>query len=180
MHELNLIPDYIKQKRELKEIIAKGAAVTLLVVAILATIASVPYVKLKKLNAKELTLQASIQSAKTIIIENEKLKKEAASYKEYIDMIEKIQKTNVSVFPIFKNLEKYMPQDVVITSLSFNEGSINITAACKVFNSINEFAANLQESKEFTNSTVTSITRDEKTGENTFTLIITSVKGEVK
>jgi Tfp pilus assembly protein PilN len=180
MRELNLIPDHIKQKREIQDTLVKAGAIGLLVVVLLAVVAVVPYAKLKKLDAKELALKASIENAKPVITENAKLKKETASYKEHIAMIEKIQKSNVSVFPIFKNLEKYMPKDVIITSLSFNEDSINISASAKDYNSINEFAANLQESKEFISSSVSSIARDEKTGENTFTLIITNVKGEVK
>jgi Tfp pilus assembly protein PilN len=180
MRELNIIPDHIKQKRELRDTLVKSGASVLLVVFLLTAVAAVSYVRLKKLNAKVLTLQASIEAAKPIIIENEKLRKESASYKEYIEMVEKIQKSSVSAFPIFKNLEKYMPKDVVITSFSLSNGSININAFAKEYNSINEFAANLQESKEFTNSSVNSIAKDEKTGDNTFTLIITNVKGEVQ
>lgn len=180
MSELNLIPDHIKQKRMMRAAVGKSSAAVLLVVALLAAVAVIPYVRLNKLNEKELSLQASIESAKPIIVENERLKKETASYKEYIDIIEKVQKSNVSVFPVFKSFEKYLPQDVVVKSFSFAAGSINISASTKNYNSINELEANLQESKEFTNSNVTSITTDEKTGEYTFTLIIKNVKGEVK
>jgi Tfp pilus assembly protein PilN len=180
MRELNLIPDHIKQARAVRGTLINAGAIALLVIVLLAAAAYMPYANLKKLNAKELTLKASIENAKPVINENVRLKKETASYKEYIDMIEKLQKSRVAVFPIFKNLEKYMPQNVVIKSFSFSENSINITASAKEYNSINEFVANLQESKEFTNSNVSSINRDEKTGENTFTLIITDRKGEVK
>jgi Tfp pilus assembly protein PilN len=180
MSELNLIPDHIKQKRRMMEALAKSGIIALFVIFLLAVGAYIPYAKLRSLSAKEITLQASLEDTKPVIAENERLKKETASYKEYIDMIGKIQKSNVSIFPIFKNIERYIPQDVIITSFSLNEASINISAIAKEYNSINEFAANLQESKEFTNSTVSSIARDEKTGENTFTLTIKNLEGEVK
>lgn len=176
MRELNLIPYQIKQKRLLKKTLFKTGIIGIIIIILFAAAATIPYVRLRSLYTQELTLESEIQNAKPVIVQNTKLKNEIRSYKEYIDLVDKIQKSNVPLYPILKNLDEYIPKDVVISNLSYNAGTISIKAMAKYYNSINEFEANLQESQEFTNSNVTNITRDEKTGENAFTLIITNVK----
>lgn len=179
MSELNLIPQHIKQKRILRYTLIQASIIILLVAVLLGVAGYVPYASLKKLTTKEAELKASLETSQAIKSENEKLKKETASYKEYIALIEKLQKSKTTVYPIFKNLEKYIPKDVVITNLSFNSGTVNINATCKVYDSTDEFLANLHESKEFAKSNIPTITKNDKTGECTFTLTI-NLKGEVK
>ncbi|MCM0650757.1 PilN domain-containing protein [Clostridium swellfunianum] len=180
MRELNLIPNHIKQKREKDAMLLKTVGGALLILSLLAAIAIVPYAKLNELNKREADLKGSLEKSKLIIIDNEKLRKEVTSYKQYADLVEKTQKSNSAIYPVIKSLEKHMPQDIVINTLDYKSGSINISAAAKVYNSINEFAANLQESKEFTNSLVANIIKDEQKGIYTFTLVITNIREEVK
>lgn len=163
----------------MKQTLIQSSFVVALVVVLLGVAAYMPYYNLKKLTDREAELKASIDNAQSIRTENEKLKKEAGTYRDHVALIEKIQKSKTNVYPIFKNLEKYMPQDVVIATLSYNAGTVNINANSKFYDSIDEFLANLHESKEFVKSSVTTIKKDEKTGECTFTLII-DLKGEVK
>jgi type IV pilus assembly protein PilN len=180
MRELNLIPDQIKQQKERQQLLIKSIAAGLLLVSVLAAAASMPYLKLKKLSEKERELKVSMEKAKPVLELNMKLKKETELYKGYIALIDKVQKSSPSQFIVLKNLEKYVPSDIIFTNLSLNKDSLNVTAAASKYNSINEFLANLQESKEFSSSMITNVTVDEKTGQNTFNLIVKNIKGEVK
>jgi Tfp pilus assembly protein PilN len=181
MSELNLIPYHIKQKRMVKLALFQGVLVVVLVLAVLGTAAYLPYAKLRKLQTEEANLKLTVEKDRVIRVENERLKTETASLKNFVDKVEMLQASKASVYPVLKNLEKYIPSEIVITSLNYGNGTINVNATCnKEYNYINELLANLQESKEFSSSQVINITRNDKAPEWTFTLIITDVKGEAK
>lgn len=180
MRELNLIPNNIKEKRIQRKTFIKISFMTIIIVLLLAAGVVLLNISLNKLNDKEANLKTQVNMAKPVITENTKLRNETASYKEYINLVSKIQKEKTPVYPVFMSLIKYMPKDIVISNLVYNAGTINISATAKDYNSINEFEANLQESKEFSNSSVTNITRDDKNKVYTFTLNIAGVEEEVK
>ncbi|MFL0246457.1 PilN domain-containing protein [Candidatus Clostridium stratigraminis] len=180
MRELNLIPNTIKEKRIQRKTFIKISFMAIIIVLLLAAGVVLLNINLNSLNAKEADLNAQVNAAKSVVTENTKLRNETSSYKEYIDLLSKIQKEKTPVYPVLMSLIKYMPKDIVISSLVYNAGTINISATAKNYNSINEFEANLQESKEFSNSSVTNITRDDKNRLNTFTLTISNVEEEVK
>lgn len=180
MRELNLIPNNIKEKRIQRKTFIKIGFIVFIIVSILTAGVVLLNITLNSLNAKEANLKAQVNAAKSVITENTKLRNETASYNDYINLVNKIQKGKTPVYPVFMSLIKYMPKDIVISNLVYNAGTIDISATAKNFNSINEFEANLQESKEFSNSSVTNITRDDKNKVNTFTLTIADVEEEVK
>jgi Tfp pilus assembly protein PilN len=179
MKELNLIPDSIKEKRRRNKLIIYTALISVVAIVLILVATFIPYYSLQKKVNEEATLKASVDKFQTVKVENDKLKKEAASYNNYIALIDKVQKSNVTVYPIFKNLEKYIPQDVVLKTFAYNLGIVNISATCKQYDSMSEFLANLQESKEFPKGNITNITKNETSGDYTFALII-DLKGEVK
>ena len=180
MSELNLLPYSIKQKKMANLGLIQGLLVIILIAAILAAGAYLPYLKLVELRAEETSLKANVDKAKIAKIDNDKLKKETTLIKDYIDKVDNVKKFKTSVHPIVKNLEKYLPKDVVIKNFAYTKGTINITASCKNYDSIDEFVANLQETKEYSNSTVSNLSSVGVTDEFTFTLSILEAKGEVK
>lgn len=180
MNELNLLPSHIKQKKLRRLNVIQGGLICVIIFAIMAAAAYYPYAKLKKLNNEEAALKSSLLKERTAKTENEKLKKETAQLKEYIDKIDMIKNNKVSTYTAIKNIEKYFPKDVIISNFSYTKGVILISATSKQYDSINELQANLQESKEFPNSVISSITANDKNSEWTFTLNIGQTKGEVK
>jgi Tfp pilus assembly protein PilN len=181
MKEINLIPYHIKQTRLKRNNLIKMSVGVTLVAIFLIIGACYPYVKIKKLNNKAIELKAQIEKENISKNENTKLKTEITPLKDYIDKVDSIQKNKIAVYPGLKNIEKYLPTDVIIKSLNYSNGTINISATCKQYHSIDELLANFQESKEYRKSSVSNISSINDANINnqggyTFTLNIEEVK----
>jgi Tfp pilus assembly protein PilN len=180
MSELNLIPHHIKQSRLKKAKLTQLVLVVLLFIAVLATAVIYQYVQLRKLRTEEAILKVELDKGGDAKIQNEALKKEAAALKGFIDKVDKIKSDEIKAYEAIKNLEKYLPQEIVINSLNFTNGSLTATAVCKNYDSINELLANLQESVKYSESSISDISFNSESGEYNFSLNIIGIKGENK
>jgi Tfp pilus assembly protein PilN len=172
MSELNLIPYSIKRKRKQRKLLIQAGAGTTLMIFILFAGAYYPHFKANKQYSNQLLLMTEIEKESVSKNKNAELRTELDALKKYIDKVDSIKNNKSPVYDILKNMEKYLPSDVYITNLNYDKGNISINATCKQYHSINELLANLQESKEYKNSSVNTIAASSKNGEYTFTLTI--------
>jgi Tfp pilus assembly protein PilN len=149
MSELNLIPYELKIKRvkRIKKInyISSG----IIVLAILFAIVYIPKLYLNKLISNELDLEAKISTNTKIVKENQKLLSNIKSFNLYNKEVDLLTTQKEKVTYKIKNLEKYIPVDVSLTTITYSKGIIMISGASTNYNSISAFAANLQMSKEY-------------------------------
>jgi Tfp pilus assembly protein PilN len=180
MSELNLIPHHIKQSRLKKAKLTQLILAILLFIAVLTSVVVYQYVRLNKLRTEEAVLKVQMDKSGNEKVQNEVLKKEAAALKGFIDKVDSIKDNETKSYAVIKNLEKYLPQDIVIKNLNFAAGSLSATAVSKNYNSINELLANLQESEEYSGSSIADISFNSEAGEYSFSLNIIVIKGENK
>jgi Tfp pilus assembly protein PilN len=161
MNQLNLIPSHVKQKKIRRLTIIHWAITIVLITAALGVGAYLPQLWLKNLQREEAHLLESTAREQIAKVENEKLKGELALLKGFTDIVDVIKNDKTQVEPLIRRLQVHFPADVVLSNMSYSNGSINITASAGEYASVYELLANLQESAEYKNSTVSSLTNTE-------------------
>lgn len=180
MSELNLIPHHIKQSRLRKAKLTQLILSILLFIALLTSSVIYQYVRLNKLRTEEAVLKVQVDKGVEAKNQNEVLKKEAGVLKGFIEKVDNIKGNETKSYSSIKNLERYLPKDIVIKNLNFNTGSVTATAVTKNYDSINELLANLQESEEYSESSIADISFNSEAGEYSFSLNVIVIKGENK
>jgi len=167
MSELNLLPyDMRRGKHGLlstNQIIAIISAAVLVIGSAIV----VPFVKVKSLEKKEERLQEYVDRNKSILDENTSLQKQIDEIKSYVADVDSIKNSRTLSAGIIRNIENHIPSQVVLTSLSYADGTIQISANSSDYNAICAFSANLQTSDDFTGSIINSITKGTDSGYTT-------------
>lgn len=169
--ELNLVPkvyNQVKEKKKKKKSAIIGIVILLLVVSggIGYTIGYEFYlrVKLDKLNKQ-------VEMNSELIAKEQHLTNEIGATMVQIEkakslQVLKSQKTDL----VFKELQKYFPSNIKVTSIGYSKTGINIAATSTTVPGVEELWANLRESKEFKNCHISGIAGTE--GSYTFNLAI--------
>lgn len=167
MNELNLLPYDMRKGKQgplsTNQIIAVVAAAVLVIGSAIA----VPIVKVKSLENKEDRLHEYVDRNKSILDENTQLQKQIDDIKSYIADVDSIKKSRTLTAGVVRNIEKNIPSQVVLTSLSYADGTIQVSAASSDYEAICVFSANLQTSDDFTGSIINSITKGTDAGYTT-------------
>lgn len=166
MAELNLLPKHLKEKRQQRVKIRNIIIFGLLGLSVFIYFLYIPFIQLLKVRVEEgkYKKQADAMNGKAIVENNEMLKKEIDMYKQYIDKVDYLTKSKIIVTDNLRELEPYVPKDVVFDSLAYSKIGITIDATAQKMDSISEFAANLQMSNNYKDVRISSIT---KVSENT-------------
>ncbi len=180
MSELNLIPYELKAKREKALRIKKYGSIGIIIFAVFFAINYIPNLYLDKLILKENSLEVEITSNAKVLNENTKILAEIKSYDSYIKEVDALKKHRVNITDKIKNLQKYTPLDVVITSIDYSNGALTLSGTTTSSPSISAFVANLQMSKEYPSARIVSIIDDNsnatatmQSGKYKFTINIT-------
>lgn len=165
MTELNLLPPYLKDKRQHKKNIRNYILAGMLGIMFIIFLFYIPISELLKVESQELKYKIQAKQANGDVInnENENIKKEIDNYKKYIDKVEGLTKNKVMISNKIHELEQYVPVDVVFDSLSYGENGLTINATANSLDSISEFTANIQKSGSYKNVRVSNITMEDKT-----------------
>lgn len=167
MNELNLLPYDMRRGKQgslkTNQIIAVGIAAIL----VIGSAAAVPIVKVKSLEKDEKRLQEYVNRNSGILEENAKLQKQIDDIDSYVKAVDSIKNAITPSSGTIRNIEKYIPSQVLLTSLSYVDGTIQIAATSSDYNAICAFSANLQTSEDFTGSVINSITKGTDTGYTT-------------
>ncbi|AJA47558.1 Tfp pilus assembly protein PilN [Clostridium pasteurianum DSM 525 = ATCC 6013] len=158
MRELNLIPYELKKKRDKEISIYKAAFYGIIAVFIIFIVLYIPKLVLNHYIAEKDQLKLTIDANNNINKEQGNLLSEINSYKTYTEKINSIEKVKVLISDKISGIQKLVPKDLTITTLNYNNKIITINGTTNNYNSISEFAANLQLSDNYKNSRINSIT----------------------
>lgn len=172
MRELNLIPYEIKEK-EIKAN-KKRQTTSILILAGLVVFSAVyfPIAYSDMLKGKEAKLKNEVDSKKYIIEEYNNVQASISMIKTHIQIADGIDKSKVSINNTLDDLELLTPGTLTFTNFTYQDGVISIVSEAKDYNSIFEFAANLETSKSFKTVKLSTIKYNKDKGNYTFNIII--------
>ncbi len=165
MSELNLLPPYLKKKRQQKINIRNYFLIGIIGVCFILFLIYIPISGLLKVKSEELKYktQAAQTNGDAINIENENIKREIDNYKQYIDKVENLTQNKIIISNKIHELEQYVPVDIVFDSLTYGENGLTINATANSIDSISEFTANIQTSGSYKNVRVSNIRMENQT-----------------
>lgn len=175
MRELNLIPYELKEKRD-KEISGyKAAFYGIIAIFIIVIMIYIPKLVLNHYISEKNQLKLTVDSNNNINKEQGSLLNAINSYKTYTEKINSIEKEKVLLSDKISGIQKFVPKDLTIKTLNYNNKIITINGSTNNYNSISEFAANLQLSDNYKNSRINSITSSSGEGGSSsydFTIVV--------
>jgi Tfp pilus assembly protein PilN len=160
MKELNLIPYKIKEVKMKRDRYESYFIYLLFLIVVLIAAVVIPATNLSNLKQQEVSLQGQVQKTQVSVGENTKIQKQLTDLKSYADKVDYLTKSKVSTTDRFDALEQNVPKDVVFTSLKYTQTGFDVEATASYYNSICEMAAQLETSKNYTNSEVDKISYD--------------------
>lgn len=172
MSELNLIPSSLKRKNSFLSNRRNRIICICVILALFLVGVVLPIIELNVINSREKKLQEEIKAGEGILKESEEIKKEISEYKTHIASVEIITKLLPDAEAKIRGLEKYMTGDVSFSSLAWGNGIITIQAKSNSYNSLCVFAANLQESKEYSEARINGIDQEQDKAEYTCSISI--------
>lgn len=162
MSELNLIPYELKTKRGNVFKLRNYISIGIIILAVFFVIVYIPNLYLNKLISQEDLLTAKITSNSKVFNESTKLLANIQNYNSYIKEVDALKKQRVNITDKIKNFQKYIPLDVVLTSIDYSKGAITLIGTTSNYPAISIFVANLQMSEEYPLARITNIIDDNK------------------
>lgn len=161
MSELNLVPYEIKKngKPLLGPSLNSGSKkyLTIGLIAFVIVGIVIPIFRLESLRIKDTSMKNEIKNGQEVLNESQKLASYIQNCKNHIAAVQDISKAEHIVEVTIRKLEKHMVGDVCFKSLNYGDGSIEIQAKARDYNSLCIFVANVQESDEFKSARISSI-----------------------
>ena len=177
MSELNLLPYELRRGKQSslnpKQLIATGLAAVLIIGAAVA----VPIIRVNSLKKEKDDLQEYVNRNSGILTENTELQAKIDNIAKYVSMADSVRDSRTLAAGIIRNIEKYIPSQVVLSNLSYADGIIQISATSSDYNAICTFAANLQTSEDFAGSMINTITTTNESSTSYSTSITISFGG---
>ncbi|HEY5560727.1 MAG TPA: pilus assembly protein PilM [Clostridiaceae bacterium] len=171
-NNLNILPDEMKKTKSSQIMTRKIIFGAISLAAILIISAVVTYSYYLNLSLTNSDMDKKISMNKTVRDTNKELNKEESLYTSYVDKVDLLTKNKKILSQKIMDLQKYVPQDVVFSSITYANSDYSITAHTKNYNSVTIMSASLQMSTEYKNTSIKNVTTD-KDG-YTFTLNIRS------
>lgn len=173
MGELNLIPYSLrKDSNKKKQYTQVVAAAAILAIIFLAGII-IPEIKYSSAVSTKRDLEEKLKGSENILKQSTDLSKQISDIKSYISETEKATTKKLRPTEELEKIRVKLPSDVTVLSFNYDvTGHIVINGQTKNYNSISEFAANLEESKSYSKIIVNDIQRDANTDIYKFTINI--------
>lgn len=180
MRDINLIPKeyFNKKKRPVRLLV--GLLFTMLVITLMIYLYMVPQ---KTIQA----LERQIKSYDDVVVEYnilknklEQLEKSEETVRKRLKVLDKISSDEVKPTEVIELIRESMPQDVVLTNLSYTWSDVSLTCIASETSSVTEFYVELGKHKKFYNVVLSPITKDDKGYNFTiqFSLTVGSDKNE--
>ncbi|MCM8711512.1 PilN domain-containing protein [Clostridium sp. SYSU_GA19001] len=172
MNELNLIPYSLKEKKQRLFKIRQYTAYFIIFMCVLFIGAYIPNIKLQSLTAQEKMLQKSVEENKALIEESRLISSEIENYSKRIKKIEELANNRTLAFEKIRQFEKYVTSDIKLTNFIYDKKSAVIEGTAVSYNSVSEFAANLEVSKNYSSVKIVNITKDNSQNNYKFSINI--------
>jgi Tfp pilus assembly protein PilN len=172
MRELNLIPYELKEK-EVKFNKKKQITLVLILAGLIVfSLVYFPMAYSSIVKGKETRLKNEADSKKYVLEEYNQVQTSISTIKAHIDIADGIDKSKVYVNKIIDKLSLLTPGAVSFTNITYQNGAISINSESKDYNSIFEFAANLETSEDFGTAKLSTVTYNKDKANYTFNLTI--------
>lgn len=161
MREINLIPDYLKEKKINSRKNFLYMISIFLIIAMLFPGVIVLKRNLQTLKQEEKNLKALIKENEYVISEEDKLNKELKKYVSYKEKTDIVLSQKIIVNERIKHIERYIPKDIIFESLNYEGKSIVITGSAVKYDSIAELVANLEMTHRYNRVRINDIVSNE-------------------
>lgn len=172
MTELNLLPYSFKEKRRKYLLYQNVISVAILLICGVFISVYYPMNELSSLKKQSTQLKAQVASYQPILAEGDRLRKQLDELNSYINKVTALTSNKVIVVDKIRGLQAYIPQDIYFNSLNYSNNIITINGITTNYESISEFAANLQMSENYMDTKITNINYDKVEKTYTFSIII--------
>jgi Tfp pilus assembly protein PilN len=163
MRDLNFFSNYIKSRYADRKRAASLIVVVVIIAAIIGGAYAVTEVFAWRLSSSIAKMNSYLESeelAKKMEVIDQK-KQQIAIIGKYNDLVDQLnidyERADLIDSELIESIDKTMPANVVLTSISFNPSDINITASSASRTEIAEFQHNLNELGIFTTVSVGNI-----------------------
>lgn len=162
MYELNLLPDFLREKKQKKIQSRKYFVAGFCIFCVMFLLVCFPILKSIKVQSNEQKYKKQVEKLNidTLITRNENIKNEIESYNQYINKVEYLSKNKILVSQKIRELEQYVPADIVFNNLTCGEDELIINGTAKSLSSISNFAANIQISGKYKDVRIGSVTME--------------------
>ena len=172
MQELNLIP-YKNKKQKYNSMKSKDkTAVAVIAAAIFVAALYLPYLSLRSMENNEKIMKQKYKVYENAKDQNTKYKKQVSDLQKYVSSYETISKSKVMVSTAVSGIQKYTPSSITLDSLQYNNKLVTINAHTTDYASIYVFAANLEQSKEYSSVRVGTINSNTDKKNYSFTITL--------
>lgn len=172
MTELNLIPYSIKKKRRNKLIYIQYISLGIVILCILFFGVYFPMGKLSKLKTEVASLKKQAYSSQGIIEEGQNFRNQINNLDKFINKVNELTTNKVIVSDKIRGLQAFIPQDIIFNNLNYSGNIVSINGEALKYNSISEFAANLQMSQNYSGARISNINYNKMNNSYNFSLII--------
>ncbi len=165
MTELNLLPPYLKEKDYKRQKTRNYILIGLIGITILFLLIFLPLSTLYRARYEETVWRKRAEEANnaSIKMENEKIRREIEFYMQYIGDVEQLTKNKIFASNRIRELEKYIPVDVVFDSLAYGENSITINGTATSLDSISRLTSSIQTGGTYGKVRISSIIAENST-----------------
>jgi type IV pilus assembly protein PilN len=161
MKELNLIPYELKKKRDKETSAYRAILYGIIAIFIILVMLYIPNIVLNYYISERNQLKLTIDDNNSVSNEKGNLISEINSYKIYTEKIDSIKKGKILLSDKIRGIQKFVPKDLTIKTLTYNNEVITIDGTTNNYNSISEFVANLQLTDDYKNARINSITNSQ-------------------
>lgn len=171
MTELNLLPPYLKKKKQQEIKIRNYILVGIIGLSVFLFIMYIPLYELSRVRSEEIDYkkQAEEANSTSIRVENENIKTKIENYELYIERVENLTQNKIMISNRISELEQYIPLDILFDSLTYGEMGLTINATAKSLDSISKFTANMQMSGTYNNVRVSNVRMESGTANGSST-----------
>lgn len=156
--ELNLVPYHLREKQEKQRKRQEFIMRCSLLGATLIIGAGMLFLYKVSLTSKAENLKSEIFDKQTLIMEKENLSNEIERLNQHLDKVEALKfRQDPKTDDKIRDLMKLMPADFKVKKLTYTDKVISLDISSSSTESIQEFWANLRESKDFKKSHISTI-----------------------
>lgn len=177
VRELNLIPYEIRAKNKQRYIYLGIGIISIIIIAGLATYTIFENIRISNMEKEVVELDNEISGYDKDLKEQAEVTKKIENLNFNILATKFLIKERSSVYERLKTLEKYVPVGLALRTIEDKGTSMKVTGETENYYLVTEFAANLQESKEYSRSKIENINAETDTGKISFTINIDLEKG---
>lgn len=175
MSELNLIPYSIRDKKDRNQKKRQYFMLGIVGIFFLLFLLFLPEAQFLRVKKQEASYKKQLEAlnVEKLNTEYDEIKKEIGSLNQYIEKVDNLTKNKISSCGRIEALESYIPLNVVVDNLVYNDKEMIINGTSTGMQSASEFAANLQMSGNYKDVRITNVNlnnQDEKAEIYKFTI----------